>query len=139
MTGSETEQGGRRNKGTPTWLHYIPGVLAGSWMAVWIGYVFWTKVLSPGLTVLGKAVISAICATGVAFLAIVFMPVKGESDVEPSEGGNFWVFLRTPAPAEPARYALWLKFRRTLAILLLALVLMMAWGVVISLGLAKVQ
>lgn len=119
------------------WAQYIPGLLGGLWLVACIGYVFWAKVLSPGLTVLAKVVVSAICVSGLAFVASGFAPLKGYGQVRPDEIGNFWAFLRGNAPMDPVHYALWWKFRRTMGILLVTLVLMAVWGVVVSLGFAK--
>lgn len=121
----------------PPWLQYVPGVVGGLWLVASLGYLFWTMGLSRALSPLGKILLSAVCLSGVAFVISALLPLRGQGRLGPGDISDFWSFLRGSRPEDPARYALWRKFRRTSAILLVTVVLWVAWGVAASLGLTE--
>ena len=124
------------HKKYPRWIEYIPGALGAIWLVASLGYVFRAKVLSPGLSVLGKGLVAAICLSGLIFVASSLQPLRGRR-IQAGEIADMWSFLRGAPPTDSAQYALWRKFRRTIAILIATLVLIALFGLVASLGLAR--
>ncbi len=119
------------------WLDYVPGWAAGLRSVGYIGYVIYTRVLSSDLSWLARAWLATTCAAGLAFVGVALWPLGATREVQSDEISNFWMFLLGSEPSDEAQRALWRKFRRCMAVLVIAMLLLFGWGVIVSVGLAK--
>jgi hypothetical protein len=141
----QTKPGDRRMTGNrgfdldkyPMWVKVIPGILAGSWVIWSFSHLLWTRLSSSSLNAFGKGIVTCLCLSGIAFAISAMWPFKGQEQVRRGDIGDFWSFVRGPAPEVAYRRALWVKMRRTVGIWLLGVLFMVAWMVAGMLGLVR--
>jgi hypothetical protein len=110
----------------PMWVKAIPGFLGAAWLIGGLSYVLRTRLASPSLSTLGKTVFTGVCLSGIAFAVSAMWPFQGQEQVRRGDMGNFWSFVRGPAPEASYKRALWGKMRRTMAIWLLGVLFLVA-------------
>jgi hypothetical protein len=134
MVGAEHD---RRPDWSKSWVRYLPGLLGASWLIGTLSWFLFARVIPANTSLLAKATLSSICVSGIAFAISALWPVRGQTSLRREEVPDFWAFVWAQSPSAPHLRAIHTKFRVSLCFLFIAILCMMAYAVVVSLGLAR--